>query len=71
MVGESSRQPIRLSALAQSDITEILRWSEDEFGTSARERYAALIGAALRDLQAHPHGTGSQERPELGAGVLS
>ncbi|HTP72911.1 MAG TPA: type II toxin-antitoxin system RelE/ParE family toxin [Burkholderiaceae bacterium] len=62
---------LRLSAAAQADIVEILAWSEDQFGESARLRYEALIAAALRDIAEQPDRTGSIARPELGASVRS
>ena len=62
---------MRLSARAQADISAVLRWSEDEFGASARERSAALISTALTDLAGDPGRSGVRERPELGAGLMS
>jgi len=61
----------RLSASAQSDILDILAWSQEQFGDEARIRYEALIVAALRDVAAEPDRPGSIERPELGAAVRS
>jgi toxin ParE1/3/4 len=61
----------RLSAAARADIVEILAWTHEQFGESARERYEALIVAALRDISVQPGRVGSVERPELGEGVRS
>ena len=61
----------RLSHSAQSDILDILAWSQEQFGESARTRYEALIVAALRDIAMQPDRPGSIERPELGAGIRS
>ena len=61
----------RLSAAAQADITEILAWSQEQFGESARLRYEALLTTALRDIAEQPERAGSIARPELGAGVRS
>ena len=61
----------RLSASAQSDILDILAWSQEQFGDEARIRYEALIVTALRDVAAEPDRPGSIERPELGAAVRS
>ena len=61
----------RLSAAAQADLVEILAWTYEQFGESARERYAALIVAALRDISAQPDRAGSIQRPELGEGLRS
>lgn len=49
----------------------VLRWSEHEFGALARQRYAALIAAALQDLAVDPGRFGARQRPELAAGVSS
>jgi toxin ParE1/3/4 len=38
---------IRLSRSADTDIFEILAWSQDRFGDEARRRYEALVVAAL------------------------
>lgn len=61
----------RLSAAAQDDLIEILAWTHERLGEAARERYAALVVAALRDISAQPDRAGSIERPELGEGVRS
>lgn len=61
----------RLSAAAQADLINILAWTHERFGESARERYEALVVAALRDVAAQPDRAGSIERPELGEGVRS
>lgn len=61
----------RLSAAAQTDIIGILAWTHEHFGEAARERYEALLVAALRDVSFQPERPGSLERPELGEGVRS
>ncbi|MCL2455132.1 MAG: type II toxin-antitoxin system RelE/ParE family toxin [Micrococcales bacterium] len=61
----------RLSQAAQADILQILAWSSTQFGQAARERYQALIAAALRDIAERRDGPGSTARPELGPGVLT
>ena len=62
---------VRLSQAAQSDIIEILTYTSQTFGGSARLRYERLLIVALRDLAENPHRPGSVERPELGEGVRS
>ncbi|WP_181168816.1 type II toxin-antitoxin system RelE/ParE family toxin [Mesorhizobium sp. B2-4-17] len=44
----------RLSTPAEAQIDEILDWSEQNFGELARERYAALLVAAMDDVAGHP-----------------
>jgi toxin ParE1/3/4 len=61
----------RLSDAAQADVIDILAWTHEQFGESARLRYESLIVAAFRDLATQPDRPGSIERPELGAGVRS
>lgn len=61
----------RLTAAAQSDIMSILAWSHVQFGSEARQRYEALITAAIRDAATRSDDAGQTERPELGGGVFS
>jgi len=61
----------RLSAAAQADIIDILAWTHEHFGQSARKRYQSLLSTALRDIADEPGRPGSIERPELGDGVRS
>jgi toxin ParE1/3/4 len=60
---------LRLSALAQADIVQVLSWSSQRHGDLAEARYERLISAALRDLIADPFRPGSTARSELGVGV--
>lgn len=64
-------QRYRLSEAAVADIVEILAWSHEQFGESARVRYEKLIAAAIREIAEQPDRLGSIERPELGAGTRS
>jgi plasmid stabilization system protein ParE len=57
----------RLTEAAETDIVEILAWSESQFGGVARRRYERLIVTALIDIAADPVRPGSLARPELGA----
>ena len=62
---------LRLSAAAQADIVDILSWSEEQFGESARLRYEALIIAALHDIAEQSDRPGSLARSELGVDIRS
>lgn len=44
----------RLTDSAEVELGEILDWSESRFGVMARDRYLALILAALRDVADDP-----------------
>ena len=61
----------RLSDAAQADVIDILAWTHEQFGETARLGYESLIVPALRDVATQPDRPGSIERPELGAGVRS
>jgi toxin ParE1/3/4 len=61
----------RLSAAAEADIIDVLVYTQERFGDVARQRYEALLVAALRDIAADPQRPGSVARPELGFTVRS
>ncbi|WP_425057014.1 type II toxin-antitoxin system RelE/ParE family toxin [Sodalis ligni] len=61
----------RLSAAAQSDIINILKWTHIQFGEAARRRYERLLVTALRDVASDPGRLGSVARKELGKGARS
>lgn len=60
----------RLTHAAQEDIESILGWSHEQFGAEVRQRYEALIVAAIRDAADADVGGGGISRPELGEGVF-
>jgi toxin ParE1/3/4 len=60
---------IRFTAAAETDIVDILAWSEQRFGPAARRRYGWLIETALRDIAIEPLRPETAARPELGDGV--
>lgn len=45
----------RLSAPAEAQIGQILEWSQEKFGDQARERYAALLVAAMENVAKEPN----------------
>jgi toxin ParE1/3/4 len=59
----------RISRAAQSDIIDILAWTQDQFGEQARRRYEKLIATGIRDISSAPARPGSIACPELGDGV--
>ncbi|HVC60389.1 MAG TPA: type II toxin-antitoxin system RelE/ParE family toxin [Acetobacteraceae bacterium] len=61
----------RLSATAEADIIQLLAYTQDRFGETARRRYEALLVAALRDIASNPERLGSVARPEFGPAVRS
>lgn len=67
--GGKSRLVVSLAA--QQDIVEILRWSVNNFGERAAERYKVLLKQAFRDITSDPECPGSQDMPELAKGIRS
>ena len=54
-----------ISPAAESDIEDILAWTEDRFGERARLRYEALLVQAMVDVADDPNRTGIRVRPEI------
>jgi len=61
----------RLTASAKADITELLKESASRHGHDARDRYAALILAALRRVAEAPEGRSTAARPDLRPDIRS
>ncbi len=61
----------RISNAARADIVDILRLSQAQFGDQARQRYQALILAALQAIADTPYRIGSYERDDLAPGLRS
>lgn len=60
-----------VSAPAQSDIVNILRHYQAQFGIACRQRYQDLILTALEDIAAVPYRIGSSFRDEIAPGLRS
>ena len=71
MTTEDSRWRVRLTAAAESDFSNILRWTSERFGESQARRYAETLKAALRTLKKGPLVPGSRERNEIGASLMT
>lgn len=60
---------VRLSAAAANDFRQILRWTEDHFGSVQARIYADTLSSALKALSAGPSVIGVKERPEIGSHI--
>lgn len=60
---------VRLSAAAEVDYREILRWTVKNFGAAQARIYADSLASALQALSAGPTIIGVKERPEIGNGL--
>lgn len=57
--------------LARQDLKEILRYSREQFGSDARQRYQYLVARALHDLIEDPLRVGSVDRHDWSPGLRS
>ena len=62
---------VRLTAAAESDFEEILRWTVSRFGERQARIYAATISAALNDLAADPKIVGAKQRDDILKGLFT
>lgn len=60
---------VRLSAAAEDDFQQILRWTSVQFGPAQARAYADTVSLALKALCAGPVIAGARERPEIGPGL--
>ena len=56
---------VRLTAAAEADFEEILRWTVDQFGEAQARLYAGTVAAALNDLAAGPTVIGAKKRDDI------
>ena len=61
----------RLARPAQIDLANILATSAERWGAEGRQRYAAVLAAAMRQVADQPEGPLTKKRPELRSGLRS
>lgn len=66
---ETALWVVRLSASAEADYREILRWTVKNFGSAQARTYAGTLVCALQALTAGPAIIGVKDRPEIGSGI--
>lgn len=62
---------VRLTAAAEADFEEILRWTVDQFGDVQARIYAETVSAALNDLTAGPTVVGARKRDDILKGLFT
>lgn len=62
---------VRLTAAAEADFEEILRWTVDQFGDGQARIYAETVSAALNDLTAGPTVVGARKRDDILKGIFT
>jgi toxin ParE1/3/4 len=61
----------RIARPALLDLANILSTSAERWGAEARQRYAAVLAAAMRQVAAEPDGPLSKKRPDVRSGIRS
>ncbi len=65
----AERWTVRLSAAAETDYRQILRWTLKNFGAKQAKDYATILTTALQALCAGPTTIGVKAREEIGAHI--
>jgi toxin ParE1/3/4 len=60
---------VRLTAAAEADFREILRWTTAQFGETQARAYAETLIAAFNDLTDGPTLVGVRERSDIAKGI--
>ncbi len=60
---------VRLTAAAEADFQEILRWTLAQFGEVQARAYAATLSAALEALTDGPTVSGARQRHDIAKGL--
>ena len=63
------RWTVRLSAAAEADYRQILRWTAENFGLPQAKVYADTLSSALTALSAGPAIIGAKARNEIGTHI--
>ena len=62
---------IRLTATAESDLRNILRWTARQFGHAQAHVYSETLTRAIQALTDGPHVDGSQQRDSIARGLMT
>jgi toxin ParE1/3/4 len=62
---------VRLARPAQIDLAHLLATSAERWGAEGKQRYAAVLAAAMRQVAADPEGPLTRKRPDLRSGIRS
>lgn len=62
---------IRVSAAAERDYRDILRWTAETFGQAQARTYARTLANALRDLACGPSIAGAKVRDDIGPDICT
>ncbi len=62
---------VRLTAAAEADFEEILRWTLAQFGEAQARAYAETLASALEGLAAGPTVAGARKRNDIARGLFT
>ncbi|MBI3371605.1 MAG: type II toxin-antitoxin system RelE/ParE family toxin [Betaproteobacteria bacterium] len=62
---------VRLTATAEADFEEVVRWTLAQFGAAQARIYADTLLAALNDLTAGPTVVGARKRDDILKGLFT
>ena len=62
---------VRLTAAAEADFEDILRWTVDKFGDAQARIYAETLSVALSELAAGPTVIGAKKRDDILKGLFT
>ena len=63
------RFAVRLTAVAEADLAQILRWTAAQFGTRQAQVYARTLSLAIEALSQGPQVLGASARDDIAPGV--
>lgn len=63
--------PVRLSATAEADFHDIIRWTFEKFGEKQARAYADVLSSAIGALADGPRPLGAQERVDIAPGIFT
>ena len=70
MITNKNFLSVRLSAIAERDFQDILRWTAEQFGRMQARIYAQTISHALQALSAGPHAKNVVRRDDIMPALL-
>ena len=65
------RWRVRLTATAESDFRNILRWTAERFGHAQARIYSETLTHAIQALTGGPHVAGSRQRDDIAEGLMT
>lgn len=66
-----TKWPVRLSAAAEADFHNIIRWTFENFGENQARAYADVLSSAIAALADGPEILGAKERVDIAQGIFT